>query len=566
MPPSKWEVVKEEDAPKQPWQVVGEEDAPTYLGEAGMGVVRGMKDMLPSAPSTADLILGPVAGVVKSGIDTAKGIYQGIKEDEGGWAGKVLRTGESLPLIGPVIKKAEEAGPGNFKMEPQTVGAIAEGITQAVVPFAAERGVGALKSVGSGRTAAAAIDAAHENFSQGIQKALPPTLNTPYEPEDVAAVAPHVFDMHNAAPITGAKDLAAAFDSVNARIEDNIAGHVKDIGPVVASQGILHDVEAALSGSNKTGFAQAGINALKKYNLDGPLTLDRVDSLRREMGLDNAAIEQQVSSATDPGSKVASLRSSNPEYAAREAALELLRDREYATFKENGVPDVDQLRRVEGASMRLKRASNASRFEGDTEVSGTGGGGVLRTAAKGSSIALGTVGGYKLGGVAGGAAGGVLGGAIGDKLFSKGPLTVDELIRNSMPDIKMPGAEFPARQFKPTRQLAAPGGTVLSEQTPEITSRRIPTSQAPPSGTSMGRILGPPREPGTAYETVSQRQPGSLEMFSPEEAWKLRTDLKPELGFPEVKSTEPPIILHPKAWVLPKLKGLMKGRGNIIYP
>lgn len=62
-----------------------------------------------------------------------------------GLAGQVLATLEKYPIISGAIQKAEEAGPGYFKLAPQTMGAMSELLTLKYAPKAIDKATGFLK-------------------------------------------------------------------------------------------------------------------------------------------------------------------------------------------------------------------------------------------------------------------------------------------------------------------------------------------------------------------------------------------------------------------------------------
>jgi hypothetical protein len=131
---------------------------PTYAGEIGGGVGRvlsgiaGLPKQLMTPHDTAgatreqEVKMGPVGRIIyntpadiESGWMNAEGARQASARSGEGIAGQALTYGENLPIVGGIIRKAEEAGPGYAKAAPQTAGAVAEGATIAGIPKAVEK-------------------------------------------------------------------------------------------------------------------------------------------------------------------------------------------------------------------------------------------------------------------------------------------------------------------------------------------------------------------------------------------------------------------------------------------
>lgn len=122
---------------------------PSYLGEALAGVGRAAKGLLYDLPkygastfvprSKGEAVLGAVNPLTLS----AKHVIQDLGSQWGqaeeasrqakrqgeGRAGQTLAELERLPVVGGMVQKAEEAGPGYAKFAPQTLGAATEALT-----------------------------------------------------------------------------------------------------------------------------------------------------------------------------------------------------------------------------------------------------------------------------------------------------------------------------------------------------------------------------------------------------------------------------------------------------
>ena len=132
--------------------------APTYGGEiaaAGERVVSGIggsiKNLLTphetaGATREQEVKIGPAGRLlynipadIEEGWMNAEAARQASAKSGENWAGQTLAYGENLPLVGGLVRKAEEAGPGYAKFSPQTAGAVTEGATYAALPKAIEK-------------------------------------------------------------------------------------------------------------------------------------------------------------------------------------------------------------------------------------------------------------------------------------------------------------------------------------------------------------------------------------------------------------------------------------------
>jgi hypothetical protein len=143
---------------------------PTRFEEAVGGVTRATYgnaiDLLKAIvhPDNPLGVAGDVAMQFKKMLDAGA---QSAESGEGR-AGQTLSMMENAPLVGGMVKKAEEAGPGRFKMEPGTVGAIAEGATTAAIPFAMEKGLSGMAKLRAKISGPLEVDAATQRISEAI--------------------------------------------------------------------------------------------------------------------------------------------------------------------------------------------------------------------------------------------------------------------------------------------------------------------------------------------------------------------------------------------------------------
>jgi hypothetical protein len=134
---------------------------PTYTGEALRGVGRAVKGLV-SYPFEAMKLrsgeeggtgitrtnIGPTGRMllhagedIIHSLEASKAAGYKAKASGEGPAGQLLRTMEEFPVLGGIVKKAEEAGPGYAKFKPQTLGAVAEGATLVGAPKAVSEAV-----------------------------------------------------------------------------------------------------------------------------------------------------------------------------------------------------------------------------------------------------------------------------------------------------------------------------------------------------------------------------------------------------------------------------------------
>lgn len=139
--------------------------------------------------------MGPVGRLIynipadtEQSMETSEAARKTAEQQGEGYAGQALAYGENS-MLGSVVKKAEEAGPGYFKAEPATAGAVAEGgTTFGVAPKVAE---GVLSKVGELRKSAAdtmkggGVQASARKFTN-VESALKDEVKNVSEKQGVA--------------------------------------------------------------------------------------------------------------------------------------------------------------------------------------------------------------------------------------------------------------------------------------------------------------------------------------------------------------------------------------------
>lgn len=109
---------------------------PSYLGEAAAGLGRAAKGVfydLPKAILFPDNPFGIAGNLYHQTVGMLNAGAQAAESGEGR-AGQTLAMMENAPIIGGMVQKAEQAGPGRIKFAPQTLGAATEAVATAETP------------------------------------------------------------------------------------------------------------------------------------------------------------------------------------------------------------------------------------------------------------------------------------------------------------------------------------------------------------------------------------------------------------------------------------------------
>lgn len=263
-----------------------------------------------------------------------------------------------------------------------------------------------------------------------FQRAVPPMKSAPYTALDYAKARPYLETEHGAAPIEDVQGLRDAADNAIGGIEDKIQQAINQLPNAQFRPTVLQDVKTALQ-SNARGqaFVNAGLKDLQDFNFDQPKTLADLDTIRRQLNLENQATLAQNNY------KTAAVRASDPAFAAREAAAESLRDQIYSQLSANGMPDAQQLRLDEGSLIKIRNAAQNQIFNADKKVGGTGASGVVPKIAKGIAQAGLTGAGAYVGGWPGAIVGREIGNTIGPA-FNTENMTRNALIDRSFSNAK----------------------------------------------------------------------------------------------------------------------------------
>lgn len=228
-------------------------------------------------------------------------------------------------------------------------------------------GVGGSK-IGEAFNSARLSWAATRRTAQGAQsslqlrQAVPPTKSAPYTTDQFQRAMPY-FDLeHGQTPITSVQGLREAADNAVSGIEAHIEGLVQVNPTDTIRTNPIAAVKARLSQSVRGDAMSQGLKELSDLNLDQPITVVDAERIRKQLNAENTAILRKNSY------DVATARAADPGFAAREAAVQSLRDGIYQQLEDRGVQGVRQLRQDEGAVIAMRRAIERQIFAGDKAV------------------------------------------------------------------------------------------------------------------------------------------------------------------------------------------------------
>jgi hypothetical protein len=202
---------------------------PTYTGEILKGAGRALEGLITYPFEAAKLRKGEEGGTgitrtnigptgrvllhtgedIIHGLEAGKAARDKAKAAGEGVAGQTLSTLENYPVIGPIVKKAEEAGPGYAKLKPQTLGATAEGATMVAAPAAVGKAISSTYGV-------------KYRGEQLIEKQVAQHADAPVETSAIEGVFDKISDLakhaHNVPAIV--KQVMNSWDSIkNAKAE-----------------------------------------------------------------------------------------------------------------------------------------------------------------------------------------------------------------------------------------------------------------------------------------------------------------------------------------------------------
>lgn len=256
---------------------------------------------------------------------------------------------------------------------------------------------------------------------EAFTKAIPPSKSAPYSEQDYQAAKPYLAAEHANQPIETVPDLIDAADSAIGKIDNQVKGYVSQFPDDVIKTDPISDVKAKLYSNMRSDAMAKGLKQLEPFDLDQPITNARAELIRQQLNAENKAVLKRNNY------DVATARSVDPGFAAREIAAKDLRDGLYDNLQARGIPDARQLRFDEGSLIKIRNAALSKEYMGERGVAGTKPPTFLRkTAAELGKAA--TVG---AGAAIGGVPGAIIGRGAGDVIFS--PLTaLQNATRNAL--------------------------------------------------------------------------------------------------------------------------------------
>lgn len=424
-----------------------------------------------------------------------------------GAADKVL---SKVPMLGPLVNGIAE------KFEN---GDVSGGLTDIALLKAAEHAHGKITGVEPaipsriftdkghelGKAVRGALDAAKETAAKlkeavtperdvsklankakdDFMKAAPPSKVAPYDDNDYETVRRTAEEGHKADQLKGGEGISGietARDIVEdgrQAIENKRSSAVKKFANKPITTNVYQDVANSLEEADKTtpGFRDEGMKILEKHNFKD-LTNEEADGIRKKLVADNRAIQKQNSW------DVATARQTSPEFAAKDAAINSLRNGIYGSLTDAGVPEAYDWARDEAAHIRVRTALDRQMFNTEKSVRGTKAPGFLREkAAKGAKLAGGAA------GFAIGSAAGPIGEAIGSALgYGAGEMIGEKI---APPDLTRD--ELMARSFKPENLATPAGSTVPASQEPAVQFPQGPAGpDLPPPPQPIPPVMPPP--------------------------------------------------------------------------
>ena len=364
-----------------------------------------------SQPEAPEPAMHPHARVGRAGIDALKAgadvawrasgipaILQGDSPVGMSGAGGVVR--DALMAQWDQAKKARTAfGQGRYS---EAVGHGAAAVIPAAGPMAAHIGesiaegrvpelvgeLGAAVVMGGAKPAAFGArdafkarrarraSAVVSGVDDSVLMAVPPSKTTPYTPADFRTAKPYINAQHERAPITSVTAFRDAADNAIGEIEGAVSGIVgafpeAQLNPWAAVQ---KRVTEAFADNPRGAALQQGLKELDDLPLNADLALPELDAVRLQLNAENRAILKRNSY------DVATARKADPGFAAREATATAIRDVLYDYLDTRGVKGVRELRRDEGALIKVRNAAERQTFSGARPVAGSAQPGVVREA------------------------------------------------------------------------------------------------------------------------------------------------------------------------------------------
>jgi hypothetical protein len=223
---------------------------------------------------------------------------------------------------------------------------------------------------------AAVAAKAREDF----QKAIPPSASGPasYTPEDYAIARSYLERYHgNTKKIDSIEGVRDALQAAQRGIENTIKSYIEKYANEPITTDVKSDVYNKLAESPNLKFYERGEKLFDEYDMEH-LTISKADEIRNDLNAQNRGILKRNFWDVATALKV------DPEFAARYAAAESLRDGIYDALEKKGVQGVREARQDEAAIIRVKNAASKQILKGEAVVHGSNKAGITRKLAAGA--------------------------------------------------------------------------------------------------------------------------------------------------------------------------------------
>lgn len=398
-----------------------------------------------------DLGVGDQSTLIKGALQSQFDQYRKAKQAQAeGKTGEMVEhsVAAALPGVGPmgadILDKAREGdyvGAGGLAVGNLALPATLKG-AQALLGRA--KGVPALPAKAHGELALA----------------VPSTKSAPYALSDLETAKPYLNAQHKASPITTTAALRDAADAAIGEIEGKMGEYAAAFPETQLTPKVTGLISKELSGHARSDFAAKGLAEVESLDLDKPRTLPELEDLRRQLNAENTAVkkrnnyDQYTARQTDPG------------FAAREIAAREIRDQIYNYYESRGVDGVRELRRDEGAVIKVRNAAERQAMAGERPAAGSSSPSLARKIAASLTQKAATATGATLGGPGGA----VMGATIGDELggmIKGGRVTRDALVNRvfGYPDERMP--TYPSVPPRPRIAGELPPAPIVGSPSPD---------------------------------------------------------------------------------------------------
>lgn len=269
----------------------------------------------------------------------------------------------AIPVLGPMAAHAgEQIAAGKV---PELIGEVGATALTTALPAASRGAVRGARSQWQARAARKA-GAKLARAEGDVLMALPPSKSVAYTVDDLRTAKPYLNAQHEKAPITSVSAFKDAADEAIREVESQVGGIVASFPEARLNpwERVSASLQKAFGKNPRADALRQGLRELDDLPLNTELTLPELDTVRLQLNAENRAILRKNNYDQ------ATARRADPAFAAREAASEAIRDTLYDYLGERGVPGVRELRRDEGALIKVRNAAERQIFAGGRPAPG----------------------------------------------------------------------------------------------------------------------------------------------------------------------------------------------------